>query len=117
MYQINAENSVAIGNLTQNITNDGYGYYDGYITGDIKVDSNFDYLSVNVDFLDSNGKVIDSTIGWNSINPENGKTYKISALYFDQQAPAKAEIKVVDSSDDTTPLYTENMTILTSSGV
>lgn len=117
VYQINAENSVAIGNLTQNITNDGYGYYDGYITGDIKVDSNFDYLSVNVDFLDSNGKVIDSTIGWNSINPENGKTYKISALYFDQQAPAKAEIKVVDSSDATTPLYTENMTMLTESEV
>lgn len=116
-YQINAENSVTVGNLTQNITNDGYGYYNGYITGDIKLDSNFDYLSVNVDFLDSNGKVIDSTTGWSSANPENGRTYKISALYFDQQAPAKAEIKVVDSFGDETPLYTENMTILTSSGV
>ena len=31
--------------------------------------------------------------------------------------PAKAEIKVVDSFNDETPLYTENMTILTTSEV
>lgn len=117
LYQINAENSVTVDNLSQNITNDGYGYYNGYITGDIKVDSSFDYLCVNVDFLDSNGKVIDSTIGWNDLNPQSGKTYKISAWYFEQQAPEKAEIRVVDSTDSTTPLYTENITISTASGV
>ena len=117
LYQINAENSVIVGNLSQNITNDGYGYYNGYVTGDIKVDSSFDYLCVNVNFLDNNGKVIDSTIGWNDLNPQSGKTYKISVWYFEQQAPEKAEISVVDSADSTTPLYTENITISTSSGV
>ena len=44
-------------------------------------------------------------------------TYKISSMYFEQTPPAKAEIKVVDSYDDDTPLYTENITITTSSGV
>jgi hypothetical protein len=117
IYQANAVNSIKVGNLTQNITNDGYGYYDGYLTGDIKVDSNFDYLCVNVDYFDSEGKVIRSDIGWNDIQPESGKTYKISSWYFEQTQPVKAELKVVDSSDDTTPLYTQNITLSTSSGV
>lgn len=117
LYQANAVNSVTIGNFSQNITNDGYGYYEGYLTGDIKVDSNFDYLCVNVDYFDSEGKVIRSDIGWNDLNPESGKTYKISSWYFEQTPPAKAEIKVVDSSDDTTPLHTENVTLITSSEV
>ena len=117
IYQANAVNSIEVGNLTQNITNDGYGYYDGYLTGDIKVDSNFDYLCVNVDYFDSEGKVIRSDIGWNDIQPESGKTYKISSWYFEQTQPVKAELKVVDSSDDTTPLYTQNITLSTSSGV
>lgn len=112
VYQINAENSVTVGNLTQNITNDGYGYYTGYITGDIKVDSNFDYLSVDIDYYDKDGKIITSSIGWNQLNPESGKTYKISNMYFEKTPPAKAEIKVVDSAKSKdNPLYTENITL------
>lgn len=110
-YQINAENSVTVGNLTQNITDNGYGYYTGYITGDIKVDSKFDYLSVDIDYYDKDGKIITSSIGWNKINPESGKTYKISNMYFEKTQPVKAEIKVVDSAKSTNPLYTENITI------
>ncbi len=117
LYQVNAENSIAVGNLTQNITDDGYGYYTGYITGDIRVDSNFDYLCVNVDYYDSEGKIIDSNIGWNDNHPESGNTYKISSWYFKENAPAKAKITVVDSATDNTPLYTENITIATGSGV
>ena len=117
LYQANAENSIAAGNLTQNITDDGYGYYTGYITGDIHVDSNFDYLCVNVDYYDSEGKIIDSNIGWNDNHPESGNTYKISSWYFKENAPAKAKITVVDSATDNTPLYTENITIATGSGV
>lgn len=117
LYQANAENSIAVGNLTQNITDDGYGYYTGYITGDIRVDSNFDYLCVNVDYYDSEGKIIDSNIGWNDNHPESGNTYKISSWYFKENAPAKAKITVVDSATDNTPLYTENITIATGSGV
>lgn len=117
LYQMNAVNSVTVGNITQNITDDGYGYYSGDVSGDIHVDANFDYLEVTVNYYDDEGKIIDSTIGWNEINPDSGKTYKFEGNYFDKQEPSLAEIKVVDSSKATTPLYTENITILTSSGV
>lgn len=117
IYQINAENSVVVENLTHNITDDGYGYYTGYVTGDIYIDSNFDYLSVNVDYYDSENKIIDSNVGWFSLNPQSGNTYKISSWYWEKTEPVKAKISVVDSSNDDTPLYTENITILTSSGV
>lgn len=117
IYQINAENSVVVENLTHNITDDGYGYYTGYVTGDIHIDSNFDYLSVNVDYYDSENKIIDSNVGWFSLNPQSGNTYKISSWYWEKTEPVKAKISVVDSSNDDTPLYTENITILTSSGV
>ena len=117
VYQINAENSVTVGNFTQNITDDGYGYYTGYLNGDIRVDANFDYLSVDIDYYDSEGKIIDSTIGWNELNPESGHTYKISSWYFEQTQPVRAEVKVVDSAKSTTPLYSENITIITNSGV
>ena len=117
---------MTVGNISQNITYSGYGYYTGYITGDIEVDTNFDYLSVDVDYYDKDGKVIYSGIGWNQMHPESGKTYKldltaktykISSWYSDKTQPVKAELKVVDSASSTTPLYTENITILTSSGV
>lgn len=117
LYQMNAENSITVSNLNQNITSDGYGYYEGYLTGDIQVDTNFDYLSVKIDYFDSQGKVITSTIGWSQLNPESGKTYKISNWYFEKTLPAKAEIKVVDSANDETPLYTENITITNVGGV
>jgi len=117
LYQINAENSVTVGNITQNITDGGYGYYSGEISGDIHVDTNFEYLEVTVNYYDNEGKIIYSTIGWNEINPESGKTYTFEGHYFDEKQPAKAEIKVVDSAKSKTPLYTENITIITSSGV
>ncbi|WP_295611876.1 zinc ribbon domain-containing protein [uncultured Methanobrevibacter sp.] len=117
VYQMNAENSVTVGNITQNITDDGYGYYNGDVSGDIYVGTNFDYLEVTVNYYDDEGKVIDSTIGWNEIHPDSGKTYKFEGMYFNKKEPSTAEIKVVDSAKSTTPLYTENITILTSSGV
>ncbi|WP_298521969.1 zinc-ribbon domain-containing protein [uncultured Methanobrevibacter sp.] len=117
LYQMNAENSVVVGNLSQNITDNGYGYYTGYLTGDIHVDSNFDYLSVKVDYYDSEDKIIDSSIGWYGSNPQSGNTYKISSWYWETNPPAKAKLYVVDSANDDVPLYSENITITTSSGV
>ncbi|MBO6124116.1 MAG: hypothetical protein J6P09_09790, partial [Methanobrevibacter sp.] len=76
-----------------------------------------DYLEVTVNFYDSQDKVLYSTIAWNELNPDSGKTYNFDGSYFDQKAPVKAEIKVVDSAKSTTPLYTENITIATGSGV
>lgn len=110
-YQINAQNSVTVGNLTQNISYNGYDYYTGYVTGDIKVDSKFDYLAVNINYYDKDGKIITSGIGWNDLNPESGHTYKISHMYFDKNKPVKAEIKVVDSAKSNNHLYTQNITI------
>lgn len=117
LYQMNAENSIEVGNTTQNIKNDGYGYFEGGVSGDIYVGTTFDYLEVTVNYYDSQDKVIYSTIAWNEINPDSGKTYHFEGNYFDKKAPAKAEIKVVDSSTATTPFYTENITITTASGV
>ena len=117
IYQANAENSIAVGNITQNITDDGYGYYTGEIIGDIYVGTNFDYIYVNVDYYDSQNKIITSTVGWNGFNAESGNTYKISAWYFEKTQPAKAVLKVIDSHNKENPLYTENITIKTTSGV
>ena len=111
---INAEDSISVGNITQSVTYSGYGYYDGSIDGDIRINSNFDYLSVKIDYYDEHGRIIDSAIGWNKINPDNGKTCKFSGNYF---KPVKAEISVVDSSKQNSLLYSENITLLTSSGV
>ena len=117
IYQANAENSIAIGNITQNITDDGYGYYTGELVGDIYVGTNFDYLEVTVNYYDNQDKIIDSTIGWNEIHPDSDKTYKFNGKKKKKTQPAKAEMKVFDSSTSTTPLYTENITIKTTSGV
>ncbi|MBP3791358.1 MAG: zinc ribbon domain-containing protein [Methanobrevibacter sp.] len=117
LYQVNAENSIEVGNITQDIKDDGYGYFTGSVSGDIYVGTGFDYLEVTVNFYDSQDKVLYSTIAWNELNPDSGKTYNFDGSYFDQKAPVKAEIKVVDSAKSTTPLYTENITIATGSGV
>ena len=117
LYQANAENSIDVGNITHDVKNDGYGYYDGKVYGDIFVGTNFDYLEVTVNFYDSQDKILDSTIAWNELNPDSGKTYKFEGMYFDEKQPVKAEIKVVDSAKSTTPLYSENITLTTTNGV
>lgn len=117
LYQMNAENSIEVGNITSDIKNDGYGYYNGKVYGDIFVGTSFDYLEVTVNFYDSQDKILYSTIAWNELNPDSGKTYKFEGMYFDQKQPIKAEVKVVDSAKSTTPLYSENITLTTESGV
>ena len=117
LYHVNAENSIDVGNITQNIKNDGYGYFNGAVSGDIYVGSSFNYLEVTVDFYDSQDKILYSTIGWNDFQPESGKTYKFEGSYFDQKQPVKAEVKVVDSAGSAAPIYSENITLKTSGGV
>ncbi|WP_407380224.1 zinc-ribbon domain-containing protein [Methanobrevibacter sp.] len=109
-YNINAENSIAVGNITNDISY-SYGYWDGHVKGDIHIDTSFDYLCVNVNFYDQNNKILDSTIGWNELNPTSGKTYTFDAMYFKDTQPAKAEIIVTDTSDSSNILYTENITL------
>lgn len=116
-YQINAENSIEVSNITQDIKDGGYGYYNGKVYGDIFVGANFDYLEVTVDFYDSDNKILYSTIGWNQLHPASGKTYKFEGMYYKEKQPIKAEIKVSDSANSATPLYSENITLTTESGV
>lgn len=109
-YNINAENSISVGNITNDIKY-SYSNWDGHVKGDVHVDSSFDYLCVNVNFYDQQNKIIHSTIGWNDLNPQSGKTYTFDATYFGQTQPSKAEIIVTDKSDSSHVLYTENITL------
>ena len=117
LYQMNASNSIEVGNITQNVKNDGYGYFDGGVSGDIYVGGNFNYLEVTVDYYDSQDKIIYNSIGWNDYQPDSGKTYTFEGMYFDQKQPVKAEIKVIDEVGSTTPLYSKNITLTTAGEV
>ena len=116
-YHMNAGNSIEVSNITQDIKSNGYGYYNGKVYGDLFVGTNFDYLKVTVDFYDDQGKILYSTIGWNQMHPDSGKTYKFEGMYYKEKQPIKAEIKVFDSATSSTPLHSENITLTTDSGV
>lgn len=107
---INNQNSIEIGNFTEDLTY-SYGYYEGNVEGDIRVDSDFDYLEVNMDFCDENGKVIRSTIAWNKLNVKGGETYHFSGMYFDEIQPTQVKVSVIDSSTASTPLYDKTLNI------
>ena len=109
-YNINAENSVKVGNITPD-SKFSYNYWDIHVRGDIHIDTSFDYLSVNVNFYDQQNKIIHNTIGWNDIHPQSGKTYTFDGFYFGQTQPVKAELIVTDKSDSSHILYTENVTL------
>lgn len=108
-YNINAENSVKVGNITKD-SKLSYNYWNSHVRGDIHIDTSFDYLSVNVNFYDQQNKIIYKAIGWNEIHPQSGKTYTFDGSYFGETPPAKAEIIVTDKSDSSHILYTENVT-------
>lgn len=109
-YNINAENSITVGNITKD-SKFSYQYWDSHVRGDIHIDTSFDYLSVNVNFYDQQNKIIHTTIGWNELNPQSGKTYTFDGSYFGEVQPSKAEIIVTDKSDSSNVLYTENITL------
>ncbi len=106
----NAQNSIEIGNVTDSIVY-SYGYYDGNIEGDIKVDTDFDYLKVSIDYYDSQGKIVESGIAWNDLNVKGGNTYHFSHMYIDHVQPTTAKLSVYDNSKGENPLYTENITL------
>lgn len=109
-YNINAENSVKVGNITQD-SKFSYNYWNTHVKGDIHIDTSFDYLCVNVNFYDQQNKIIHNTIGWNDIHPQSGKTYTFDGFYFGQTQPVKAELIVTDKSDSSHILYTQNVTL------
>ena len=110
VYNINAENSITVGNITKD-PKYSYGYWDIHVKGDLHIETSFDYLCVNVNFYDQQNKIIDSKIAWNDLHPQAGKTYAFDGWYYGQTQPSKAEIIVTDKSDSSHVLYTENVTL------
>lgn len=107
-YGIMSANAVHVGNVTNNIVYD-FGSYSGSIDGDVHLDSSFDFLTLKVDYIDSNGKIIDTSYGWSEVNPKSGHTYKFSAYYYSDYKPELAKITVTDDNDNI--LYNGNITL------
>lgn len=101
---------IQISNVQNGITN-SYGSYNGDLKGDISLDSDFDYIELDVKYLDANGKVLDSGIGWNENYAKSGQTYQFTSYYYGDEQPVKAEISVVNSVGDTDPIYVQNVTL------
>ena len=100
---------VSISNVQNTITQ-SYGYYDGYLKGDISFDTSLDYVSMEVEFYDANGKVLDTTYALMDTSVEAGKTYQFEALYMKQEKPYKAQISLKNSVDED-PFYVQEVNL------
>lgn len=100
---------VTISNVQNTITQ-SYGYYDGYLKGDISFDTSLDYVSMEVEFYDANGKVLDTTYALMDTSVEAGKTYQFEALYMKQEKPYKAQISLKNSVDED-PFYVQEVNL------
>lgn len=101
---------IHINNVQNGIAN-SYGSYSGDLKGDISLDSNFDYIELDVKYLDANGKVLNSGIGWNQNNAQSGQTYQFTSYYYGDEQPVKAEISVVNDVGNNDPIYVQNVTL------
>ena len=100
---------VSISNV-QNTIAYSYGYYDGDLKGDIYFDTSLDYVSMEVEFLDANGKVLDTTYALMDTTVEAGKTYQFDAFYMKEEKPYKAQISLKNDMEDE-PFYVQNVTL------
>ena len=100
---------VSISNV-QNTIAYSYGYYDGDLKGDIYFDTSLDYVSMEVEFLDANGKVLDTTYALMDTTVEAGKTYQFDAFYMKEEKPYKAQISLKNDVEDE-PFYVQNVTL------
>lgn len=103
-------NQVTISNVENTIV-PSYGYYDGYLKGDIHFDASLDYVSMEVEFLDENGKVLDKTFGLMDTTVKAGKTYQFEAVYMKQEKPYKAQISLKNDVLEDEPFYVQNVTL------
>lgn len=100
---------VTISNVQNTITQ-SYGYYDGSIKGDIYFDVSLDYVSMEVEFMDANGKVLDTTYALMDSTVEAGKTYQFEAIYMKEEKPYKAQISLKNSLDED-PFYVQEVNL------
>ncbi len=89
-----------------------YGYYEGDVKGDICFGTDLDYVSMEMEFLDENGKVLDKAYPLIESSVEAGKTYQFDGMYFKEEKPYKAQITLKnDALDDEDPFYMQNITL------
>ena len=100
---------VTISNVENTIVQ-SYGYYDGSIKGDIYFDTTLDYVSMEVEFYDANGKVLDKTYALMDTSVEAGKTYQFDAMYIKEEKPYKAQISLKNNVDDE-PFYVQEVNL------
>ena len=98
-----------------NVNNDiaySYGYYEGNLKGDIHFDTSLDDVSMEVEFMDENGKVLDKTYALTESSVEADKTYQFDAWYMKQEKPYTAQIILKnDAFSDVDPFYVQNVTL------
>ena len=100
---------VTISNVENTIVQ-SYGYYDGSVKGDIYFDTTLDYVSMEVEFYDANGKVLDKTYALMDTSVEAGKTYQFDAMYIKEEKPYKAQISLKNNVDDE-PFYVQEVNL------
>ena len=100
---------VTISNVENTIVQ-SYGYYDGSIKGDIYFDTTLDYVSMEVEFYDANGKVLDTTYALMDTSVKAGKTYQFDAIYMKEEKPYKAQISLKNNVDDE-PFYVQEVNL------
>ncbi|MBR5503999.1 MAG: hypothetical protein IKV87_06125, partial [Methanobrevibacter sp.] len=103
-------NEVTISNVNNSITL-SYGYNEGYVKGDILFNTSLDYVSMEMEFLDENGKVLDKTYPLMESSVEAGKTYQFEAFYMKQEKPYKAQITLKNDVLKDEPFYMQNITL------
>lgn len=100
---------VTISNVENTIVQ-SYGYYDGSVKGDIYFDTTLDYVNMEVEFYDANGKVLDTTYALMDTSVEAGKTYQFDAIYMKEEKPYKAQISLKNNVDDE-PFYVQEVNL------
>lgn len=102
--------SVSIDNVNNSIEL-SYGYYDGNVKGDIHFNKTIDYISMEMIFLDENGKVLTKTYPLDVSNVEEGKTYQFDGFYMEKEKPYTAEIILKNDISSDEPFYSQNITL------
>lgn len=107
--QSQLSNQVSISNVENSIAY-SYGYYEGSLKGDIYFDTSLDYVTMEVEFYDASGKVLDTTYALMDSSVEAGKTYQFEAIYMKQEQPYKAQISLKNSLDED-PFYVQEVNL------
>ena len=76
----------------------------------VRKKDNYDYLEAKITYYDASGKVIyTDSLAWNELNVKPG-TYKVNAMYYQNEMPTKATIGIFDSSTADEPICSKNVT-------